>query len=234
MAVMIIDKLDQFLTQVEPALLVIIPTLYGIYLKIRSRVNELNDANTEKNQLQYDAWRHEQSRMTIFKIKEQCNVYKDRSGAEHVFFLQLENGTVATAKIFNMYLTCLAEDNRYSDSPKIQLNLQRIPYSQLAEWCAESQKKIYVTDMQEHQTNWPQAIVPNDIKTIISTGVRDKDGFVIGFAVFMSRDSSAGNITQTKPIELMKEFKTAIETIFLSFNVECKDKQAELGLKEAV
>ena len=229
-----IDKIDEFLTHIEPVLLIIIPALYGIYLKIRARVNALNDANTEKNQLQYDTWRHERSRIVITQIKEQCNVYKDRSGAEHACFLQLENGTAATSKIFNMYLTCLAEDNRYSDSPKIQLNLQRIPYSQLAEWSEESQNKVYLTDIQADNPTWPQAIMPRDIKTIISTWVRDKDGFVIGFAVFMSRACTGGNNTQPKQMELMKEFKTAIETIFLSFNVECQDKRAALGLKEAI
>ena len=116
------DEFLKILDKIEPLILVVIPTLFGIWMKTANKIKEKNESfkrGEQKKALEkYNMWEHEESRRVIAKIKELCRVYKDRSKADEVMYLQLENGTVATSKLCNMFITCLAEDDRYSVIPK--------------------------------------------------------------------------------------------------------------------
>lgn len=129
-----IDKLLEFLDKLGPLLYIVVPAIAGIWYnlktKVREKESEVRETGKRKALRLYDIWEHEESKVVISKIKDLCNFYKDKGHADLVQYLQLENGTAATSKIQNMFLTCLAEDDRYGSIPKIIKKLQRMPYSE--------------------------------------------------------------------------------------------------------
>ena len=85
------DKILELLDKIEPLILVVLPTLFGIWLKTSTKIKEKNDSirrSERKKALEkYDMWEHEESRRVIIKIKELCRVYKDRSEADEGMYL---------------------------------------------------------------------------------------------------------------------------------------------------
>jgi len=224
-----------FLNKVEPLLLVIIPAIVAIWMKVRARAKQESDAlksaQLNKQQDRYNTWAHDESRRIILKIKELCNVYKDRSRADQVLYMQLENGTAGTSKIYNMFLSCLAEDNRYGELPKRLTELQRIPYSQAAEWAEEVSKSVLaVQDIKTKES----CICPvtKNATSHISAPVIDKDGYLIGIVVFNYRAVAFNGTDEAQQIALIKDFKTAVETVFLSYRVLQQEKMKELRMLE--
>ena len=130
-----LDKIMAILDQIGPLLYVVVPAAFGIYFnlkdKVRAKEKEVKETNKAKAKQAYKVWEHEESQAVIRKIKELCNVYKDKSNAGLAQYIQLENGTMATSKICNMFVSCLAEDDRYGKIPKLSSKLQRLPYSKV-------------------------------------------------------------------------------------------------------
>jgi len=131
-----------------------------------------------------------------------------------------------------MFVTCLAEDNRYGDIQKRLSELQRIPYSQVAEWVeAIGGTKLIIPDIKQNNDNWNCPVL-KDAASHISAPVRDKDGHLAGVTVFNYKNINFNNSDETQQINFMENFKTAIETIFLAYYVSQRDKMKELKIAE--
>jgi hypothetical protein len=134
----IVEFFETYQSVIYPTAIAISAVAYNIVKIMRKRWTAMKQADTEanriKNQQKFSDWEHLESMSIISRIQKSCNFYKDKSKADRVAYFQLENGTVASSKLCNMFITCLCEDNRYSVLPKEILKLRRIPYSQLSLW----------------------------------------------------------------------------------------------------
>ena len=230
------DEFLKILDKIEPLILVVIPTLFGIWMKTANKIKEKNESfkrGEQKKALEkYNMWEHEESRRLIAKIKELCRVYKDRSKADEVMYLQLENGTVATSKLCNMFITCLAEDDRYSVIPKKIRRLQRVPYSQLSEWVEDvTTHECVIPDVQESHFNIEEQFF-EDVGSHLSETIHDKDGYLIGMVVFNYSSKNFNDGDKEKQIEFLRQFQASIESIFISYHVSRVDMKKHLHLDD--
>ena len=235
------NEILQFLEKIEPLILVILPALFGIWLKVSTKLKEENknfkEAELKKAKDLYNMWEHEESRKVIVKIRELCNVYKDRSNANQVLYMQLENGTIATSKLCNMFLTCLAEDNRYSEIPKKIKKLQRVPYSQMAEWTeCVIKKEVLIRQVKSSNLQVEECFF-SDVNSHMAREVVDKDGYLIGMVVFNYGKENynladGGNIDEVEKgqLELLRCFQASVESVFIAYLVARREKKRELGL----
>lgn len=231
-----VDKIIEFLSKIEPILLIVIPAVFVVWTKVKSRIKQesaiVKNEEIRKSKEKYEAWVHDESRRAILKIKELCNVYKDRSHADQVLYMQLENGTTANSKLYNMFVTCLAEDNRYGEIPKRLIELQRIPYSQVAEWVeAIGETKLIISDIKQNKENWNCPVL-KDAASHISAAVYNKSGHLTGIIVFNYKNSNFNGFDESQQINFIENFRTAIETVFLAYYISQCDKKKELRITE--
>lgn len=238
-----LENIMAILDKLEPLILVILPAIFGIWLKTTTKIKEKSDTfkkvQNKKALEKYNMWEHEESRRVILKIKELCRVYKDRSKADEVMYLQLENGTIATSKLCNMFLTCLAEDDRYSEIPKKIRHLQRIPYSQVAEWIDKvTQHDLLIPAVDSATFNIDEVFLKN-VKSHMSRTVYDKDGYLIGMVIFnyakehynTSSEEPDPDYEQTQ-LNLLRQFQASVETVFVTYHVARIDMKRELGIND--
>lgn len=230
------DEFLKILDKIEPLILVVIPTIFGIWLKTANKVKEKNEsykrAVRKKSLEKYDMWEHEESRRVIAKIKELCNVYKDRSKADEVMYVQLENGTMATSRLCNMFLTCLAEDDRYSTIPKKIRKLQRVPYSQLSEWVENvATHECIIPDVQGENIHVEQPFFEG-VGSHISETVHDKDGYLIGIVILNYGMKNFNDSDKSAQIEFLKQFQASVESVFISYHVSREDMKKQLRLSD--
>lgn len=230
------DKILELLDKIEPLILVVLPTLFGIWLKTSTKIKEKNDSikrSERKKALEkYNMWEHEESRRVIIKIKELCRVYKDRSEADEVMYLQLENGTVATSKLCNMFLTCLAEDDRYSVIPKKIRRLQRVPYSQTSDWVDKVCKhECIIKDINQENIHVNEAFFES-VGSHMSETIHDKDGYLIGMVIFNYADKNFNGADEESQIDLLKRFQASIESVFISYHVSRIEMKKTLRISD--
>lgn len=229
------NEIIDFIKFIEPLIMVVIPFIFGIWIKLKFKLvdekNKINNQNKEKNKKKFSDWHHEESIRVLNKLKESCNYYCDLNFV-HTSFLQLENGTLATSQICNMFFSCVAEDNRYSDIKKLLNTVQRIPFTRLSNWfnsINDNEDESKVVYLKEHQLD--DIFLELGIRSMISGLVHDADGFIIGVCNFMfSDDISEDEIESYK--QKMINFVTSIETIFLGFRVNLKYTKEKLGIIE--
>lgn len=227
------DKVLEVLKALEPLLLVIIPFAFGIYLKLKLKVQDekakIIRQNDDKNTKKLIDWQHEESIRVVNKLKECCNYHCDLHSV-HTSFVQLENGTLATSKIYNMFFSCIAEDNRYSSEiKKLTKVLQRVPYTQLSDWYNEielsDEESVYIEDI----VGTCELFDGLGAENIISSFVHDTDGLVIGVCNFgFSRDLTEEEIKEYKTA--MVGFVSSVETIFLSYKMNVEEMKKKLNL----
>lgn len=236
-----IDEILEILDKIEPLILVLLPALLGLWLKISTKLKEENEtfkkAERKKAMGKYGVWEHEESKRVIIKVKELCRVYKDRSTADDVMYIQIENGTVASSRLCNMFFTCLAEDDRYSEIPKKIRKLQRIPYSQLADWAEEvSKHEILIQEVDKIDYHIDDEFF-NNVESQMARPVFDKNGYLIGVVIFnyskkfynstSGEEDSKNTYDQS---ELLKQFQSAVESVFITYHVAQADFKRQLGL----
>lgn len=238
-----IDEIMAILDKIEPLILVLLPALFGLWVKTSGKIKEKNktikEATLKKAQETYDKWEHEESKRVIIKIKELCNIYKDRSVADDVMYMQLENGTIATSKLCNMFLTCLAEDDRYSEIPKKIKKLQRVPYSQMSDWTEKVSQNVITTRDLSTVRNLVDENFLSETQSHMSKKVTDKDGYMIGAVVFNYKnlnfncpsnvEEDINKFTEAQ-YDLLKQFQASVEAIFITYHLTRREKKRELGL----
>lgn len=238
------DKLIEFIDKIEPLLLIIIPTCFGIYLKVKSKIAEkekqINNEIFVKNKEKFSDWEHNESIKVINRIKNLCNYFKDIGHMDLVNYVQFENGTLATSKLCNMFLSCLAEDSRFSTIPKMIPNFQRIPYSRMSSWInnityeTENTSNFLIVSDKNKKFNedcLDDIIINNEkIKSFVSCPVRDPKGILIGICSFYYAETDFAGRTDEQCRELMSKFVSSVESVLIEYNIMRDNKKAELHL----
>lgn len=236
-----VDKILEALDKLGPILYVVIPAVYAVlyntYLKVKEKKKTIKTLNEEKAKEHFSLWEHEESKRVISTIKDLCNLYKDRSNADLVSYLQLENGTAATSKIQNMFLTCLAEDDRFGTVPKLITRLQRLPYSEVVCWLgkftehsAKDNFIIKTPDLSKADYNRTRIDGITGISSVLVAPVFDPENILLGIVVlFYSNISFNGQ--EEEELDYLHQFKLSVETTLLEYHLKRKNKKKEIGLE---
>lgn len=217
----------------------------GAFIKLhdiaKKKREEINAENEAKNKENYQIWKHEASTKVITRIKDLCNFYKDKGHMDSVSYVQLENGTVAASKLCNMFVTCLAEDDRFSNLPKYMDKFQRIPYSKVSFWADSiaalqldpTKQNIIMTpnsDALDENASIRNIINFNDIKSSIVAPVYDPNGTLIGAGIFLYGKVDFNGMVPNEQRVLMNQFKASLESVFLEYYIARIDKQKEFKI----
>ena len=232
------EEITNFIKLIEPLILVIIPLLFSIYIKLKMKLldkkNEITKEESDKAKQELSNWRHSESIKIVNKLKEVCNYHCDLAGSTHTSYIQLENGTLATSKICNMFFSCIAEDTRYSKIHKAIDVIQRVPFTRISSWFNKvydsEYQAVYLTKKEDIDDIFYTNI---GIKCMISSLVKDGKGYTIGVCNFMFADEQEIDDLVDYNAQMLK-FVSSIETIFLDFNYELENKKKELGLMGVV
>lgn len=234
------DDVKHIINELEPLLLVIIPTCFGVYLKLKNKINakkdEIERLDADKNKKEMKNWEHVESMNVIRDIKTICNYYKDIGHMDSVIYLQLENGTVATSRLSNMFITCLTEDSRASKIPKVSSSIQRVPYSRLIELVADAYNKIIVNcDFKSKDKSCSKHreimdVVPSfeSVSSYIIAPVRNMQGYLIGYCLFLYANPMSNGEDEKEHTDLMNKFVASVEAVFLRYNKARDKKKKEL------
>lgn len=238
------EDLMELLDKVAPLIYVVVPAIAAIWWNLKNKLSqkqkEVKQTNLAKAKELYDLWEHEESKSVISKIKNFCNLYKDKSDVDLVQYLQLENGTMATSKIQNMFLTCLAEDDRYGKIPKLIGKMQRMPYSECSTWLdtlskciAEGREVLGTPDLSQAEYN--RAVIENlegKIGSVKIAPVFDPNEILLGICVFYYHDKNYnGNKPETEREQLLR-FKDSVENVLFVYHQNRKNKKVQLGLED--
>ena len=237
------EKFVEIVKQLEGLIYVSIPFLYGVaytlFIKIRNKKKEVEETDKAKAKKKYNIWEHEESQTVIRRIKDLCNFYKDKGSMGLVQYLQLENGTVAKSKIQNMFVTCLAEDDRFGTVHKLISKLQRVPYSRMTGWLNKildsrgTPVKHFVTsDLTKAEYNLSEIVDAPEVKSLVVAPVYDPNEILLGICVFYYTEVNLNNSIK-KESDLVDEFRTAIQSVLLEYHMHRQEKRKELNLKEA-
>lgn len=230
-----LNKIIDFIKLIEPLILVLIPLCFGIYYKLKLKLVEekakVKKKVTAKQKQEFTDWRHEESIKIVNRLKEICNYYHDINHV-NASFIQLENGTIATSKLCNMFFSCNAEDDRYSSLPKLSENIQRVPFIRMSKWfnkIYEAQKEDVVFIKKEDLDDINEVL---KIEFMVSGAVRDAKSLIIGFCSFTydAEETDPDSLVEIR--SHMLKFISAVETVFLNYNLSLEQKKEELGLTD--
>lgn len=233
------EQLEKLIRDIEPLLLVIIPTCFGIYLKLKNKIiekeKEVKNETIAKNKEELINWEHIESLKVVDRIKNACNYYKDISNADLVNFMQFENGTTATSKLSNMYLSCIAEDSRFGKVPKMLSFLQRKPYSCLSDWVNNIMKDdmglYFLKDVETIKSLYSDILVDNIAFGSECSGlVKDPNGIVIGFISFYFAETDFNGKTEEQCKTTLIRSVASIEEIILDYQTNLIKKKKELNI----
>lgn len=235
-----VDKILEILDKAGSLLGILIPTAVVIFYELRDKwkkaQGEVIKTNKEKALARYDVWEHEESKDVISQIKDTCNFYKDKGHADLVQYLQLENGTVATSKIQNMFMSCLAEDDRYGSIPKLIKHLQRLPYSETTCWLnklteitSEGNFLLKTPDISKADYNRTRMEGIKGIGSVMVAPVYGPDEILLGICVFYYHQVEY-NGQEKQEIQFMNKFRASVESIILMYHTHRAAKKKELGL----
>lgn len=238
------DKIMDFLDKIGPLLYVVVPAIFGIYYNLREKVKtkekEIKKTNKAKAKQAYTVWEHDESQRVIIKIKDLCNVYKDKSNAGLAQYLQLENGTVATSKICNMFISCLAEDDRYGRVPKLSSRLQRLPYSKVTGWIGKiieirntDMDYILTEDVSKADYSIAEIVDAPEIRSVILAPVYDPNNTLLGMCVFYYADINFDGNKESE-IQLINKFRCGVEQVLVEYHMDRSRKMKELGLESGL
>ena len=237
-----LDKILEILDKFDTILYVLVPAIFGVYLNLRDRVkqkeNEVKQSNLSKAKQAYKVWEHEESKIVIRKIKDLCNVYKDKGSMGLVEYLQLENGTMATSKICNMFVSCLAEDDRYGKVHKLISKLQRVPYSKLTGWlnpisdALKNPIDYYITeDISKADYSFADIVDAPEVKSCMIAPVYDPNEILLGICVFYYTGVDLNGDRETE-IPLITKLRASVEAVLLEYHLNREKQKAKLGLKD--
>lgn len=235
------EQFSEIIKEFRTILLFVLPTLVAVFYEIKTRFMKEKSERLKKNRERaldaYDKWEHEESKAVINNIKNFCNHYKDRGHADLVQYLQLENGTMASSKIQNMFMTCLAEDDRQGVLPKMIKVLQRMPYSEttcwlnkLAEITSDGDTILKTPDLSKADYNRTRLEGIKGIESVIVAPVFDPGNILLGICVFFYHQKNY-NGQENSESKYMKEFSTSVESVILMYHAARTDKKKELGLE---
>lgn len=231
----IINQIIDLLRAVEPLVVTAIPIVFGIWLKTKTKILEkkleYSQEIAKKKEGELTKWRHDESLKIASKLKEVCNYYCDTCHV-HTAYIQFENGTLATSKLSNMFFSCAAEDNRYSTMPKLVQLLQRVPYVQMQDWYEHISNSeyniVYIYDKQYIDELFYNQV---GVRSMLAGLVKNSSGTIVGVGIFIFDEVKTKEELNTYNTS-MEKFISSLETIFLSYGINVKNKRKELNMLE--
>lgn len=233
-----LDKILDIIDKLGGLFYVLVPAIYIAYHKVSTKIKGTIEAEKQKdisrNKNLYDIWEHEESKQVIYRIKNLCNLYKDRGHADLVQYLQLENGTMATSKIQNMFVTCLAEDDRFGSIPKMIRKLQRLPYSETVCWLSKlSDNQVVLKTPDLSKTDFSRTYVEDlkTVKSVMASPVYDPNEILLGVCLFYYHDKNFNNQEESEA-DFLHKFSSSVESILLEYHQHRNDKKKQLKLED--
>lgn len=237
----VLEQISNIIKLISPVIVTIAPALYVLYDKVYKKIKEKKKEIAKKDKADAEdkmlTWEHEASMNVVDRIRDICNYYKDTGHMDLVNFIQLENGTVATSKIYNMFIRCIAEDTRASIVPKMSTAVQRVPYNMVSDLInnTRSSEKGYLIKRYEDVKNIYEGyvdIIPSfeHIQSLITAPVKDSDGVLIGFCAFYYTHEDWNHIAEQDCKDLMQKFVGSVETVYSEYSKSKRKKRKDLGL----
>lgn len=226
----ILKEWKEILVIVVPA---IYATGYAIWKRIQIKKIEIDKKSIECRVAMFNRWEHEESCNINSKIRSRCNYFKDQGDADLVSYFQLENGTIATSRLHNMFITCLVEDDRFGRLPKAITKMQRIPYSQVAVWIDTVRQHVYglpngIEDVES--VSFGEILKEKGVRSALYEEVRDGHGYFIGVCSFEYAEAKYNNEDVQSQKEDLHDFKTSVQSIFIEFHMLQEEKLKELKI----
>lgn len=241
----ILQQIQEILQTIGDLILVLLPfavaICYRIWKKWKDEWSNKKKEDNEKAQQELTHFSHEKSMLSMANLAEICNLYVDRSHADRIMYLQLENGTMADSKLQNMFITCMAESDRYSILPKRINKIQRLPLQSIISYAEKVNRNGMIemlssdilSDADERAKNllFPQSISAWRMKV-----VHNRSGYIIGYVVFeyLFDDSCKNGNTEFENDEnhssLIDQCQATIEAELIRYNNQVESKRRELGL----
>lgn len=237
-----VDKLLELVKGLESIFIVLVPAIYYACFRIYSKVKETKTKekalNKRKAFEEYDNWEHEESKRIIHEIKNYCNYFKDKGHADLVQYLQLENGTMATSKIQNMFLTCLAEDDRSGSIQKFIKKIQRLPYSEAVCWLGDfvqtsSMDDVFICspDLEKEERNKTAVEDIVGIGSVIIAPVYTSAEILLGICVFYYHEKNYNGRYKTEH-KYMTDFRASVTSLIANYHQIRDSKRDKLDLEE--
>lgn len=239
-----LQQIREILQIISELVLVIAPAAaviyHKFYRKYKEKLRNLKKEDHDKAQQELLHFSHDKSILSMKNLEEICNMYVDRSHADIVTYLQLENGTMADSKLQNMFITCMAESDRYSNLPKKMNKIQRLPLQSIVSYIEKVNQSNTVSllskdlnvdiDLKAKDLLLPQGISAWRMKVI-----HNVSGYVIGYVIFeylfdSQESGSLGFEDDEHPSSLIDQCQAAIESELLRYNNQIESKRKELGL----
>lgn len=250
-----IKDIQSVLKLIIEILAIIVPTVVAGYVlidkRIKAKLKQLSDRDRDHNIEILKNFSYHESLASLVNIKSIVNMFCDRGSAEVVSYFQLEDGTVAESKLHNMYLSCVAESDRYSTLPKWLHKIQRVPASQvltsldILNQHSESglDEVIEYSTLPVHEL---AILCPRECKAYRARAIHNPDGYVVGYVDFRydtllsvpdGKDISELTESEYQSIipgyaSIINECKAAIEAELVRFDNTIKLKKYELGLDQ--
>lgn len=236
------EFMEKYQTIIYPSAIALFAFGYKLYRGTRLKYEELRREDSEKqkrsNCQKFSTWEHTESLAVLSDIHKKCNLYKDKSKADRVAYIQLENGTVASSKLCNMFISFSCEDSRYSDLPKELLNLRRIPYSRLSAWAEELFKvanengKALILKKESEAFETINSLYKSRIGTQFVSPVFDYDNNFIG-AVVLDFIEEIPKEKMDFYLSALLDFRSAVYNRIMSFHDDRKERMEEFKIKES-
>jgi hypothetical protein len=113
-----------------------------------------------------------------------------------------------------MFITCIAEDDRFSVLKKLQPVVNHIPYGKLSitftKLLSLGQNELLVFDHKNDITKEVAALSDNEFGSLIIAPIFDNDGTITGCLGFEYAEEKFGGMDQALQVGLMKEFRSII------------------------
>ena len=239
-----LQQVREILQVLSDVVLVLIPVIgaisYKIWKKWQDRWRDLKKQDREKAQQELLHFSHAKSILSMKNLEEICNIYVDRSHADRIIYLQLENGTIADSKLQNMFITCMAESDIYSELPGRMNKIQRLPLQSIVSYIERVNYYGMVETLSEDisvdiDIKVKELLFPQNISAWRMKVIHNRSGYIIGYVVFEYLFDSCVNgklefEDDENPSSLIDQCQAAIEAELLRYNNQIEFKRNELGL----
>lgn len=233
---------------------IIYPAIIGGYLifsAIRKAVKKIKEQEADekkkedqttklRNEKKFKDFAHQESMQYMVNMKTQCNKYRDQASPDRAHYLQIENGTIAITGIYNMFVTSIAEDDRYSRLPRVYPHINRIPYNRLTALFAPllemkpyKQNVLEVNGEDEKSKRILEItneICASKVGSCLALPIFDTESFFVGCVLFDYLEPNFNNRNLSEQKDSLKEFQVSINTLISSYNINLIRKREELGL----
>ena len=238
------EDIRNLITTISEAIIILAPVglvAYHKILKVWNRKrSEIMNADRESAKQELLSYSHAESMKSMENLREICNLFFDRTHADRVMYFQLENGTMGDSKLQNMFISCMAESDRYSLLPSRVNQVQRCPVQSVVSHIEQVNRAAFI-EYVEGNPNYSNHLDPR-VKEILYAGdssairiktVHNAAGYIIGYIVFeylFDKLGIQGFTADETPNSLICECVASVEAELIRYQKLIAEKKSQLGL----